>query len=155
MHLRVLVFCTAFYIASTTCMAADSNGLHAIDGIPLYIDGAQSGTAQLTLSPALLEQAKSVSTLGDALRILGPAYIAPDDRLRFTHWRFQNGFKLTLWPQGGEALNDTIVIFPRADCGVSASVCKDLMMARYKQQIVQNLHDLLVATYLLDGSRER
>jgi hypothetical protein len=39
---------------------------------------------------------------------------------------------LTLWPQGGEALTDSVSVTPRPDCGVPSEQCKDLVLNRKK-----------------------
>ena len=39
---------------------------------------------------------------------------------------------LTLWPRGGEALNDTVSLRPRPDCNVPANQCQDLILDRKK-----------------------
>jgi hypothetical protein len=106
------------------------NSLHSINGVPLFIDGAQTKAKPATLSLNLLDQARNVTTLGDALKILGPAYVASDDNLHIAHWNFQDGTMLTLWPQGGEALNDSVSISPRPDCGVAPNDCNDLVLNR-------------------------
>jgi len=109
---------------------SQDSSLHSVNGVPLFIDGTQTKTKPKSLSPELLDQVRNVTTLGDALKILGPAYAAPDDNLHIAHWHFQNGTMLTLWPQGGETLNDTVSVYPRPDCGVPASQCNDLVLGR-------------------------
>lgn len=109
---------------------SQDNSLHSVNGVPLFIDGTQTKTKPKALSPDMLNQVRNVATLGDALKILGPAYVAPDDNLHIAHWHFQDGSMLTLWPQGGEALNDTVSVSPRPDCGVPASQCNDLVLNR-------------------------
>ena len=126
----LLVGIAALYVTSATTVLAQENALHTVSGMPLFIDGTHSKTPLIPLSPALLDPIKKVTTLADALRILGPAYIAPDDKLHIPHWHFQNGMMLTLWPQGGETLDDTVSVTPRPDCGVPAAQCTDLVLNR-------------------------
>lgn len=116
--------------SQSSSQSAQDPSLHSVGGVPLYIDGAKAKTKPAALSPGLLDQVRGVSTLGDALRILGPAYVAADDNLHIYHWNFQDGQMLTLWPQGGEGLTDTVSVSPRPDCGVSANECKDLVLNR-------------------------
>jgi hypothetical protein len=130
--IRKTVFLVSLFCGAATAALADGNGLHSINGVPLYIDGAQSGSQQVALSPVLIDQAKTVTTLGDALRILGPAYVTPGDSMHIAHWHFQNGAMVTLWPQGGEALADPVSLRPRPDCGVPANQCMDLILDRKK-----------------------
>jgi hypothetical protein len=114
--------------SQSSSQSAQDPSLHSVSGVPLYIDGAKAKTKPAPLSPGLLDQVRGVSTLADALRILGPAYVAADDNLHIYHWNFQDGQMLTLWPQGGEGLTDTVSVSPRPDCGVSANECKDLVL---------------------------
>lgn len=138
MYLRMFV-CLVFAAAPLMTYAGDGS-LHSVNGVPLYIDGTETSTVPAPLSPTLIDQVKSVTTLGDALRILGPAYTAPDDSLHIAHWHFQNGYMLTLWPQGGESLDDTVSVAPRPDCGVPAAQCNDLVLSRKKSQQQKKQH---------------
>src|SRR5262249_14803488 len=82
------------------------------------------------LSPTLLAQAKTASTFGDALRMLGPAYVARNDATHTIRWHFGDGSTLTPWPQGGETLSDAVSIYPNPACKKSSVSCTDLILGR-------------------------
>jgi hypothetical protein len=155
------VFAVLLLSVSCTPDAQDSNvqnvkGMHTIGGtVPLYVDGNVSQSPRPALSPALIAQVKSTANLGDALRVLGPAYMAAGDSYGVARWYFSDNTTLTLWPQGGETVSDVVTVHPHPNCGTNFKDCKVLVLSREPFSADYQTGRKPRATDELDGNGQR
>lgn len=131
---KILIFSMLLSLTgcgNTQTASLPQKGLHTVDGaVPFYIEGAVAKTKPPEQSPDLIDEARTMKNLGDALRVLGPAYVAANDPMQLAVWNFSNGETLILWPRGGERLSDAVHIFPNPNCRMHARECKELVLGR-------------------------
>jgi hypothetical protein len=101
-------------IVSVTPMSAycgDDPSLRLLQGVPFVVDGSQTEKLPKKLPIELFDKIQYVRTLGEVLKILGPAYRRYGDSVGIAYWYFDNDRILSILPgTTGTSLSDEVFL---------------------------------------------